>query len=619
MRNVLCIIIVLAPLPCCARTITVATDAPADFNNIQAAIIDANNGDTVEIRPGTYTDHGNTNIDFLGKPITVRSTDPTDPETVAQTIIDCNSSGRAFLFQTNEDPNSILEGVTIINGYSSGYGGAIYCTQSAPTIKNCTMTKNTAGSGGAIHCHAAGSAALEDCLFTNNSASMGGAIYCPESNITISNSTFSNNFSTYNSAGAIRADRAVLTINDCTFQDNSTHTSGGAITASDCQLTINGSRFIGNVALYGRSYWLGGAMYLYTSTATISKTLFAGNSAVQAGAIICAETDITIANCTFADNHANEASTLGTFRPLYGLPSDIHIENSIIWDGTNSIGLEDDSTLLVTFCDIPGVWPGYGNIDANPCFVNPGYWDPNGTPEDANDDFFVPGDYHLKSQAGRWDANAGEWTIDEVTSPCIDTADPNSPLGQEPFSNGGRINMGVYGATAEASKSYFGNPPCETIVAGDINGDCIVNSTDFALLSAHWLGRYYKTYPVPAKWPSPPDGQEDVSTNAYLGWWADCYPPYLPRPRGEIDPTSACAISHDVYFGTDYTALRYADRTSPLYKGNQPADRFLGNAYILDQLDANTTYYWRIDEIAANGAITTGRIWTFTTGTGSTR
>jgi hypothetical protein len=45
----------------------------------------------------------------------------------------------------------------------------------------------------------------------------------------------------------------------------------------------------------------------------------------------------------------------------------------------------------------------------------------------------------------------------------------------------------------------------------------------------------------------------------------------------------------------------------------------LGNAYILDQLDANTTYYWRIDEIAANGAITTGRIWTFTTGTGSTR
>lgn len=35
--------------------------------------------------------------------------------------------------------------------------------------------------------------------------------------------------------------------------------------------------------------------------------------------------------------------------------------------------------------------------------------------------------------------------------------------------------------TAEASKSYFGRPVYETIVAGDINGDCRVNFKDFAL------------------------------------------------------------------------------------------------------------------------------------------
>jgi hypothetical protein len=44
-----------------------------------------------------------------------------------------------------------------------------------------------------------------------------------------------------------------------------------------------------------------------------------------------------------------------------------------------------------------------------------------------------------------------------------------------------------YGGTVEASKSYFGEPVCETIVAGDINGDCIVNFKDFALLAYHWL------------------------------------------------------------------------------------------------------------------------------------
>jgi hypothetical protein len=39
----------------------------------------------------------------------------------------------------------------------------------------------------------------------------------------------------------------------------------------------------------------------------------------------------------------------------------------------------------------------------------------------------------------------------------------------------------------QASKSYFGEPPCQTIVAGDINGDCEVNFKDFAIMGSHWL------------------------------------------------------------------------------------------------------------------------------------
>jgi hypothetical protein len=62
-----------------------------------------------------------------------------------------------------------------------------------------------------------------------------------------------------------------------------------------------------------------------------------------------------------------------------------------------------------------------------------------------------------------------------------------SPIGPEPFPNGGRVNMGAYGGTVEASKSYFGEPPCETIVAGDINGDCTVDWVDFAFIALHWL------------------------------------------------------------------------------------------------------------------------------------
>jgi len=75
---------------------------------------------------------------------------------------------------------------------------------------------------------------------------------------------------------------------------------------------------------------------------------------------------------------------------------------------------------------------------------------------------WIDGDYYLKSQAGRYDPESGSWSctesgagwvIDDVTSPCIDTGDPNNFVGDEPEPNGGIINMGAYGGTTESSKS----------------------------------------------------------------------------------------------------------------------------------------------------------------------
>ena len=69
-----------------ADTITVHPDGPptADYATIQAAIAAADDGDCITVEPGTYVE----NIDFLGKAITVQSTDPLDPMIVASTIID---------------------------------------------------------------------------------------------------------------------------------------------------------------------------------------------------------------------------------------------------------------------------------------------------------------------------------------------------------------------------------------------------------------------------------------------------------------------------------------------------------------------------------------------------
>jgi len=93
----------------------------------------------------------------------------------------------------------------------------------------------------------------------------------------------------------------------------------------------------------------------------------------------------------------------------------------------------------------------------------------------------------LSPRLAMWEQKSSSWVRADVTSSCIDTGDPMSPIGLEPFSNGARINIGAYGGTPEASKSYFGGPACETIIAGDINGDCTVNFADFILVAFHWL------------------------------------------------------------------------------------------------------------------------------------
>jgi len=54
-RLIFIFIYLLIAATCQARTITVDDDGPADFNNIQAAINDSNDGDVIEVQPSTYT------------------------------------------------------------------------------------------------------------------------------------------------------------------------------------------------------------------------------------------------------------------------------------------------------------------------------------------------------------------------------------------------------------------------------------------------------------------------------------------------------------------------------------------------------------------------------------
>jgi len=76
-------------------------------------------------------------------------------------------------------------------------------------------------------------------------------------------------------------------------------------------------------------------------------------------------------------------------------------------------------------------------------------------------------DYHLKTvqPLGRHQPD-GELTSDSVSSPLLDAGNPDSDASEEPLPNGGRINIGCFGGTDEASIAWT-SPWLKTITYGD--------------------------------------------------------------------------------------------------------------------------------------------------------
>jgi hypothetical protein len=342
-------------------------------------------------------------------------------------------------------------------------GGGMFNDHSRTTLTNCTFSENFAIWGGAIGDDGHPWPKLVNCILNNNRASYkGGAIANGESHAALENCTLIANHAQL--GGAIYNGDGGAILTNCTVIGNSAE-RGGAVLNNDGDVTMT-SCVVKENSCTDR----GGVVFLSgDDTATLTNCILTANSAGQGGVLhIGNDSYAKVTNCTLNGNRAtNNGGAL-----YLGVPDSAIVTNCILWLNKPQAIYPKllGSKIVITYNDVQGGWIGEGNINADPCFAGPNN-----------------GDYHLKSQAGRWDANEGQWTKDEVTSLCIDAGDPMSPIGLEPFPNGGIINMGAYGGTVEASKSYFGQPVCETIIAGDINGDCKVNLTDFALMVFHWL------------------------------------------------------------------------------------------------------------------------------------
>ena len=239
---------------------------------------------------------------------------------------------------------------------------------------------------------------------------------------------------------------------------------GGGMRNSGSSPTVTNCIFSGNSAGSG-----GGGMYNFISNPTVTNCIFSGNSAgtVGAGMLNLIDSRPTVTNCTFSGNTA--VSSGGGIGNLNSNPT---LTNCVVWANTPD---QFNGTASVSYSNVQGGWPGTGNIDANPLFVDP-----------DNDDFrLMPGSPAIDA-GNNWGVPIDENDFDEDGILCelfpVDLdGNPRFNADEADFDPGCGVpvvvDMGAY---------EYQFDPVENVVFADLNADGAVGVADLLGLLASW-------------------------------------------------------------------------------------------------------------------------------------
>jgi hypothetical protein len=256
----------------------------------------------------------------------------------------------------------------------------------------------------------------------------------------------------------------------------------------------------------------------------------------------------------------------------------VHVDDNLIWTTGSYVAGWTWGTTLRTFSQ----WQGYGK-DLDGILVNPqldaNYNLPSGSP--------YLGTYGRQIVTGSQppDQPSNPSPPNSATDVAV-TADLSWTAGS------GATSHDVYFGTDSTPDSgeFQGNQAATTFDSGTMANDTNYYwridqiNTNGTTTGTVWSFTTIVEAPGQASNPNPSNSATDISIDADLSWTA-----------------GSGSTSSDVYFGTDSTP------DSGELQGNQTATTF--DPGTLNNL---TTYYWRIDEINAQGT-TTGVIWSFTT------
>ncbi len=222
----------------------------------------------------------------------------------------------------------------VLSGPNPTQGGGIINYQAAPIVRNCIISNNNAGKGGGAY-----SMCSQSSTFLAPVAAGGEPDYP-----TFINVTFIDNHARGRGGGAANDLGTHPTYIDCSFINNVCDDKGG------------------------------GMYNDFGCSPTVTNCVFVGNSAVTAGAMgNDGSSSPTITGCTFTGNYAKDLGAA-----LYqgtGPANNPTITNCILWGNIAPSGAKEiynwhECSPVVTYSCVEGGYPGIGNIDADPLFVD---------------------------------------------------------------------------------------------------------------------------------------------------------------------------------------------------------------------------------------------------------
>jgi len=391
-RLTLALIIVVASL-LLVTSFTVTAAAPsADLivnpgESIQAAIDAANDGDTIIINAGDYTQSLT-----LSKPVSLTGVNSDT------TIIHAVAGQRVLTVTGATITNSVvISGLTFTGGDVTGgtvpdctaCGGGIYVTHAAsPRIQNSLMHDNRAIEGGGLFAESSPLELVDTQLSSNFADHAGGAyIYggtvsggkfvgnvakydagglASFSDTTVTGTEFISNAALHGNGGGLIVTFGLAAVINARFEHNSAEWRGGGLIADDqlSQLVISQTDFISNTAeegggvninaefamivggrfeanhatLYGGglSTRPGGGGLGHWLTLTLSRTQFLSNTANGAGAGAYVDSYVYITDTLFAGNHCTQPCFSNEGGGGLSGSSEAYVSNSYFIDNSSA-------------------------------------------------------------------------------------------------------------------------------------------------------------------------------------------------------------------------------------------------------------------------------------------